>query len=244
MKKACYGLMAFGIWMAMVLPAWGADRYPVVVEAQVKAVIAAERAGVLSRLRVDAGDRVKKGRVLATVFHEGLVLRKELYEANKKYFAFQVDNLTKLNEKGIATDQELEKARMDLAVNSKEIGMVQTEIDRSVIRAPFSGVVVNRQVQPHEWVTPGKPVVEMYNPAKLRVVADLPSNVGVNLKPGRTDSFYFPDLKSEVEGKLQVVVPRVDVRSNTIKVYWRVNRAQAKELMPGMKGILEIAAVD
>lgn len=232
-------------WAVTVIGAAAyADQFPVVVEAEVRAVLSAERAGVLSNLKVDAGDAVKKGDVLAVVFHDDLILKRQQREANQNYRDVQVENLNKLNEKGLVTDEELAKAKMEAVVNNKEISMIQTEIDRSKIRAPFSGLVVMRHAQPHEWVTPGKIVVELYDPRNLRVSADIPSEIAMGFKRGRVDTLFFQDLKQEVKAKFRVLSPQIDVRSNTIKVYWTVDAGELKKvrLLPGMKGVLKFGS--
>ncbi|GBC61688.1 hypothetical protein DENIS_2650 [Desulfonema ishimotonii] len=240
----------FGIWLiSLLMPgviasAALAEQFPAVVEAEVRAVIAAERDGALSRLDADTGDRVRKGALLGVVFHKDLILRKEAQTATRDYLAIQAENLTKLNARGLATDEELAKAKMDLAVNDKEIRMVENNIDRSKIRAPFSGVIVARHIQPHEWVQSGQPVVEMYDPRQLRIVADIPADMAVKLETGQESVFYFSEISQEVRGTLKVFAPQVDVRSNTIKVYWRVDGAALKKarLLPGMKGVLKLGA--
>ncbi len=221
-----------------------AEQFPAVIEAESKAILASEREGTLTEFNVDVGDRVRRGSPVATVFHKDVLLKKQEYEITRKYLVRQLDNLTKLNEKGMSTEDERIKAETDLAVNAKELELLQNIIERSQVRAPFDGVIVNRHIQPHEWVRSGQPVVEMYDPDRLRIVSDIPSEIAVNLKPGRSDTFYFPDVKQDVRAKLKVSFPQVDVRSNTVKIYWVVDAAERKKahLVPGMKGVLKLGA--
>ncbi len=221
-----------------------AEKYPVVVEAESRAVLAAELEGVLTYLEVDVGDAVKQGAVLAEVYHKDRLLNRERLTATRSYLRILVENLTRLNEKGLVTDEELAKAEMDLVVNAKEIEIVESQITRAQIRAPFSGTVVTRHIQPHEWVQPGQPVVEIYDPRKLRIVADIPADVAGSMKVGETQSLRFPDLGDSVTAKLAVFSPQVDVRSNTVKVFWSVRAGDARQvgLLPGMKGVLEHGA--
>lgn len=216
----------------------GAEEFPVIVEAEEQAVISAEREGVLTALKVNTGDAVRRNGLMAVVYHQDLVLRKELYQANTEYLKTKVENISRLSEKGLSTDEELALARKELAVNGKEINIIESEISRSLIHAPFSGIIINREVQPHEWVKPGQPVVEMYDPNELRIVADIPSEIAVNMKKGQTDVLFFPALKREVTAELKVFTPHVDVRSNTIKIYWSVQ--ETDDLLPGMKGVLKL----
>jgi RND family efflux transporter MFP subunit len=244
MKKKYFSNFILLLLLLLTDSVGAAEQFPVVVEAEAKAMLTAQRSGVLSRLNVSAGDSVKKNQVLGIVFHEDLILKKQQIQARKQYLDIQVENLTKLNEKGIVTNEEVAKARMELAVNEKEISMIQSEIDRSKIRAPFSGLVVARHVQPHEWVTPGRDMVELYDPRKLRIMADIPSEIAMKLKPGDTDTIFFPDLKKDVKAVFKVLSPQVDVRSNTIKVYWTVPGGEMKKvlLLPGMKGVLKLGS--
>lgn len=45
-----------------------ADQFPVVIEAEVKATLSAERSGVLSQLSVDTGDTIKKRKRRSSCF--------------------------------------------------------------------------------------------------------------------------------------------------------------------------------
>ncbi len=218
-----------------------AEQFPTVVEAEVRAVVAAEREGVISGMNTDVGDRVKKGGVIAVVYHKDILFEKQQLQAKQKYFSVQVENLGKLNEKGMVPNEELARAQMDKAVNEAQIKLIDTQIGRSTVYAPFSGIAVARHIQSHEWVRPGQPVVELYDPARLRVVADIPSEIAMKMKTGQVDTLVFPDTGKEVNAKLKVISPQVDVRSNTIKVYWSVDPKEGEKgnLIPGMKGVFQ-----
>lgn len=236
--------MVFFSLLLLNVQAARAEQFPAVVEAERRAVLSAEREGVLSKLEVDVGDEIRQGGILAVVFHKDLALKKEQNEATQDYLTVLVENLKKLSEKGMVTDEELAKAEMDLAVNAKEIGIIETTIERSRIVAPFSGLVVMRHTQPHEWVRPGQPVVEVYDPGQLRIVTDIPSDIAVDMKERETNTLSFPDLNTEITATLEVFAPQVDVRSNTIKVYWSVNSKEGKRigLKPGMKGVIKLGS--
>ena len=230
--------------MILLASSAAAEQFPVVVEAKSRAVLAAELEGVLTYLEVDVGDSVKDGAVLAEVYHQDRLLHRERLAATRSYYQILVENLTRLNEKGLATDEELAKAEMELKVNAKEIEIVDSQIARAQVRAPFSGTVVTRHIQPHEWVQPGQPVLEIYDRRKLRIVADIAADVAVTMKVGDEENIHFPDLGASVSARLSVFSPQVDVRSNTIKVFWSVKDRDARRvgLLPGMKGVLEYGA--
>ncbi|MFP4032641.1 MAG: efflux RND transporter periplasmic adaptor subunit [Desulfococcaceae bacterium] len=231
-----FGLIG-ALLLATAIPV-RAEQFPVVVEAEERAVLSAEREGVLVELNVGVGDTVNRGDILARVFHDDLVLQKELHQATREYLEIQVKNLERLGERGMTTEEELARARMDLAVNGKEIDLVENRVVRSRLRAPFSGIVLERKVEPHEWVQPGQPVLELYNPRELRIVGDIPADLALGMEKGREYRFEFPDIQGEAVGRIRVLSPQINVRSNTVKVYWDVPEGDRK-LLPGMKGVLK-----
>lgn len=242
MKKTTFAFLILVISIVFVQTVF-AERYPVVVEAEVRALIPAEWGGVFTGLDVDTGDSVAKGDLLGVVYHEDLILKKEKLEATQEYLEIQVENLTKLNAKGLTTDEELAKAKMEFKVNQKEIRIIETQIKSSEIRAPFSGTVIERHIQPHEWIKPGQAVLELLDHRKLRIVGDIPADIAVRMKKGQKHMLHFEDLKTDIRAKIKDTSPQVDVRSNTIKVIWRVDKkGKGVKLLPGMKGVLKLGS--
>lgn len=215
-------------------PASG-EAYPAIFEATRKAVLSAERAGVLDRLSYDVGAAVKKGEIIAQVETGELALQKKRAELSYRHLSVKVENLVRLSKKGLGTNEEVAEARMQRDVVRTDIDIIKRQIASSYIRGPYDCVVVRRHMQPHEWVTAGQPVVEVVDPSALRAVANIPSASAVRLKPGEEHAFYVHDLDITVTGVVKAVVPVVDELSNTAKVVWTV-KDPGDVLLSGMKG--------
>lgn len=225
-------LMCFGGGIAHALTG-----VPVIFEAQNRATLSAERDGVLVAFDVDTGKRVKKGTVLARVDSGDLALGKKRHELNLKFLNAQLDNLSKLNARGLATDEEVEKAKMESGVTRTDIDILRRQIVHSRIVAPFTAVVVKRLVQPHEWVTAGQPVVELVDPVSLRVVGNVFSEDAVNIKIGDEHRVHVNAIGTDIVAKVKAITPAVDEQSNTVLVVWSVVQGHSK-LLAGMKGEL------
>jgi membrane fusion protein, multidrug efflux system len=217
----------------------GRTVYPAIFEAKSKAVLSAERAGLLTKWEYDVGSPVKKGSVLAVVDTAELALRKKRQQQALNHLDVQVKDLTNLKQRGLATNEDVAKARMERDVTRTDLEMVERLINQSYIRAPFGCVVVRRHVQPHEWVMDGQPVVDVVNLDDIRAVANIPAYLAVTLSPGTAHSFHVHDLGAEVVGKVFAVAPEVDERSNTAQVIWTLEKGENK-LLPGMKGEVRI----
>ncbi len=215
------------------------QRFPVIFDAEQRAVLSAERAGMLTSLRVDVGDNVKKGQVLASVYTGDLGLSRKGERLTADFLKVQLDSLTRLNKRGLATNEELAKTKMEAGVSKVKISMLTNQISRSQVRAPFSGVVVQRMARAHEWMEEGKPVVEILNPNRIRIVSSLPSKLVVQMAIGSKHLVFVPVLNLEVEAVLDATVPAVDEQSNTIGVILNISNPPAG-LLAGMKGELSL----
>ncbi|MBW1650584.1 MAG: efflux RND transporter periplasmic adaptor subunit [Deltaproteobacteria bacterium] len=223
-----------------------AEKFPAVVEAKNHAILSAQRSGLLVKITVDAGAKVKKGQLLAQIYYEDVIIEKEGYKSQKKYWDGQAANLTNLNKSGLAPDMEAKKAVMEKNVITSKVKMTDNLVNRSKIYAPYSGMIVRRHVRPHEWVQPGDPVVEIYNAETIYVTANIPVKTTNKFKKGQKNSFFIQAINKNIEGILESFEPMVNVHSNTIKINWKISKPEQKDqesflyIMPGMKGTMTI----
>ncbi|VEN73826.1 conserved exported hypothetical protein [Candidatus Desulfarcum epimagneticum] len=251
MRNARFRMMArlFFAWALWGLAGPGicaAETFPAIVEAKDHAVLSASREGALIRFEADAGDTVKKGDFLAMLFHRDLIIQKKSHDAQSAYWKRRVKEISGLNRSGFASNEEIEKARIEMISNRSQAEIIDSRIKASKFYAPFDGVVVRRLVRPFEWVEPGRPVIELYSRNRLYFAASLPSKLAVGFEKGKSHVFFVPDIGARITAELSVSEPLVDARSGTIKTYWRVsNSRQAAEsgLLPGMRGVLSMGPV-
>ena len=242
MRNAAGLLTAGLLLLASLTPALvRAEVLPVIFEAENIVVLSAERSGVLSKLLVDVGSQVKKGALLAQLESGELYLRRKHEQANLNYLQTKLNNLRGLNQKGLATDEELALASSEYERSRIDIRIYTHQIIHSQIVAPFDGVVVDRNARNHEWVKGGDAVLAMLDPQDLRVVANVPAAIAVRLKQGERHRIQVPVLRAEVEAQVVAVAAAVDEQSNTVSVFWQVTRGH-DGLLAGMKGELRIDA--
>lgn len=239
MRRRCFGMML--AVMLLYAPIAGAQQeaYPVIFEATQRAILSAEIAGVLTGLKYDVGNAVKKGSLVAQVDIGDLGLRRKRSELSLRHLTVKVTNLERLMQRGLTTEEELAQAQMERDIANTDIQIFKQQIGKAQIIAPFDGVVVRRNVHAYEWVTAGQPVVEIVSPASLRAVANIPSRVAVKLAKDATHNFEVHDLGISVSGTVQAVVPEVDELSNTAQVIWKLDKPP-KDLTAGMKGEVRI----
>ena len=149
--------------------------------------LAAEVEGRLLHI-LDVGTTVAKNDVIAEIEDTSLQLRKaELEaevtraEASLRYLEAEEKRLGKLAEANLTSATLLEQtrsqrdvARSDLKVAQTRLAQVNDQLDRSRIKAPFPGTVVERLARIGERVAVGTEVARIVNPDDLEIVARAP----------------------------------------------------------------------
>ena len=143
-----------------------------------------EVSGRLTYLHVPEGHRVSKGTVIARINDADLQANLQKTRALLQVARLSQDRLEKL-----LKVQGVNQADYDLAVsqvrsNQADAAYTQALLSKTVIRAPFTGVLGLRQVSPGAFVTPTTSIATLQADTKLKVDFTLPEASGAVLHPG------------------------------------------------------------
>ena len=145
-----------------------------------------------------------------------LVRTKELYEQkfiSKDALDVQVGNVARL------------KAHVDEA---------ESRTAKTVIRAPFSGILGLRQVSPGAYVKAGSDIVRLENVSSIKVDFRIPENYLSKIRPNQEIAVKLDAYPGEAfTGRVYAVEPVVDERTRTIAMRARIPNKGFK-LKPGM----------
>ncbi|MEZ5730679.1 MAG: efflux RND transporter periplasmic adaptor subunit [Burkholderiaceae bacterium] len=162
---------------------------------------------------------VDKGEILARLDdREARAVLSEL-QARHKFAVTELDRVTQLAGRGVATPQALQKATTDLAQIEALIRVQHAKLGDYEVRAPLAGVVLRRDGEIGEIVDPGQVLFRVGVPAKKQVVAEVNEEDIPRVKLGqpvlfRTDA--FPDR--ELSGTVSEITPMGDPVSKTYRI--------------------------
>jgi HlyD family secretion protein len=226
----------------------------------VSANVGSTVSGPVQQVLVDFNSQVRQGQVLArldpTPFQQRIVqAQAQLAQAQAQAAVADSDyqRYVLLQQRGFASAQLMtqqraarDTARAAVAQARAQVATAQTDLDRSVIRSPIDGVVVDRQVNV------GQPVAASLQAATLFVIAQdlsrLQANITVDeadigeVQEGQSVRFTvdaFPDR--EFEGRVSQVRQQGVAESGVVS-YTVVVEADnpGRQLLPGMTANAEI----
>jgi RND family efflux transporter MFP subunit len=197
-----------------------------IIESVRQATVSAQISGQLTQLLVDAGDRVKRGQLLARIDTREADAQlanagAQVAQAEAALAQAQLEhNRTKsLVAQGFVSQAALDKADADLktaraALDAARAGTTQAATGRSFaeLRAPIDGVVGRRLMEPGELATPGRGVVEIHDPAALRAVGTIPQFVLPRTARVERAEIELPSVQRRVKASRVTMLPAADPR--------------------------------
>ncbi len=191
--------------------------------------IAAEVQGKLLSV-VEVGDRLEAGQTLATIDSTTYQLnineiKAELMplEAELGFYERESDRLQKLEKQNNAAKNRLDEIQMNrdqtvgkIRIVKARLARARDEYSKTIIPAPFAGIVVERFKSSGERVESGDTVVRLVDTGRLEVQVRIPIDAIANIRSG--DTLRVTDGKQEIQSKVRALVPVGDQRSRLYEV--------------------------
>lgn len=164
-----------------------------------------EAAGRITYLNVPEGKFVKKGTVIARINDADLVANLNKSKATLKLAEDYVDRL-----KPLLSVQGINQADYDAAVNTvvstrADIEYTEALIDKTVIRAPFDGVVGLRQVSIGSFVTNANVIATMQQVNNLKLDFTVPEEFGRYISTGSAVQVTLDAINDTVKHKATII---------------------------------------
>lgn len=182
-------------------------RRPGRVEAALRAEIHTKTSGRLVDLRVDVGDEVEAGELLAVVDQSAALARLRRAEAALELAEASWDRISRLFEEGVASAQERDEARSALESATAERDEARSALEDTLLTAPFAGVVSRRYIDLGGFALPGSPVLELVQEEPLKVLVELTGEELARVNVGIPAYVSFAGASGEVEGRVARVSP-------------------------------------
>ncbi|VAX13091.1 hypothetical protein MNBD_GAMMA24-1898 [hydrothermal vent metagenome] len=211
-----------------------------VIEAVNKATVSAQTSGRVTKIYFDVDDVVHKGDVLLRLRDRDQRARFNAARARHVEAEAEYRRVKEIHAKKLVARSLLDKAEARLKSAKAEMDQAQESLENTVVRAPYSGIVVKRYIEVGETARVGQPLFTGLSLESLRASVNLPQdliNVVRKLKRARviSGSEFEQGQAQSVVAKSMIISPYADPVSHTFLL--RVN------LPPGQHGMYPGMAV-
>jgi len=130
---------------------------------------------------------------------------------------------------------EVDQAAAKLKEAEAEVSAMTLMVSKCTLPAPYGGRVAKLHASPHEYLTPGKPILDILDTSRLEVRLIAPSRWLSWLKQGARFTVHIDEVDRSYKARVLRVGARVDPLSQSIPVIGEIDGA-APELLAGMSG--------
>ncbi|WKV13730.1 efflux RND transporter periplasmic adaptor subunit [Marivirga harenae] len=194
--------------------------------------LASEISGKIDNIYFEEGQYVKEGKLLLQTNVADLAANLQRLKYTAQLNSETEKRQKQLLEKEAISREEYDIAFTNLKTTQAEIDALQAEIDKSRIRAPFSGYIGLRYVSEGSYITPSSQIASLYNVDPIKIEFSVPSRYSGLVKKGSNITFSSEAENKEREATVYAIEPQIDPVTRTLSA-----RAQTSNpdntLIPG-----------
>lgn len=188
------------------------------VRAQLHSAVEAKLTSRIEAFLVVPGQTVRRGDPLVTLDLREMTARMDSAVALRDQATRDFERTRKLVKDGAATAAELDALQARQRVAAAAVVEAETQLAHTRVVAPFEGIITRKLADVGDLATPGRPLVEMEDPTRLRFEADLPEALLDRVQLGTKLPVHIPSLKYALEGVISELAPVAESVSRTFLV--------------------------
>ncbi len=183
-------------------------------------------------INVAAGSAVQTGEVIAILDSEDLQARLEQAMAalaaartRRDQSQREHERLREIFASGAASELELNRARAAFEAAEAEVRRAEqaqreaeTVVSYATIRAPITGSVIEKLVEAGDTVGPGQPMIVLYDPDRMQLVASVRESLTQRLRVGEMVDVRIDALDLQCAGQISEIVPEAAAGSRSFLV--------------------------
>jgi len=168
------------------------------------------------------------------LFRQGQITEKDFQDSSRQYELFLIESGEKKD--------EIVAAAKGLTQSEIDVKKARLNLEKTSIRAPFSGIITDVKVSPEEHVSSSSELFTLVNIERIQVHAKvLESEIG-KMKVGREVELRFSAYPERIfNGEVKAISPVVNPEDKTCKVFIDASNPD-ENIKPGMHAEVEIVA--
>ena len=182
-------------------------------------VIYPEYSGILKEVNVVEGQHVTKGQVLARIDDGGLSQQLAQLNIQLDLAKTTFNRQQRLWDQKIGSEMEYLRAKSSYEAQEKMITQLEEQVDKTVVRAPFSGVIDDIMTHQGSVVSPGQTqLMRIISLNNMYIEIDVPESHIKTVTKNKNVIVEFPVLGKTVDSKIRQVGSFINPANRTFKI--------------------------
>jgi membrane fusion protein (multidrug efflux system) len=202
------------------------------IDANEQIELRSEVSGVVQGIYFEEGSYVTKGKQLIKV--NDIELRAQLAQAKtRQSLASENERRAKLLlQKEAISQEEYDVASAEFQSTKSQTQLIQAQIAKTSIVAPFSGKIGLRSISPGTYVTPTTLIAKLVNTSQVKITFSIPEKYASLMKNNSNITFTTAGSKEIYSAKIYALEPAVEQTTRTLQIRAIAENKEGK-LLPG-----------
>ena len=192
-----------------------------------------EISGLVTRINFKEGQYVTKGTPLVYLNDDELQAQFQRLQYTQKLFQTQENRQKQLLAREAISQEEYDIVLNQYNTALSDIKLVEAQLQKTVIRAPFNGILGLRQVSEGSVINSSNVIVSIVNIDPIKIEFSIPERYSSQVSVGSPIFFSSESSSEEVQGKVYAFEPQIDPATRTLKLRAESPNKSGKYL-PGM----------
>jgi membrane fusion protein, multidrug efflux system len=188
-----------------------------------KVELRSETSGRITDIFFKEDGKVKKGDLLVKIFDQELRAQLKKVKIQQGLANMEEERKKKLLQIGGISQEEYDIASNQASSLSADADLIEAQLAKTEIKAPFDGVIGLRYVSEGEYVSPSTLIATLQQIDPVKIEFDIPEKYGVYVNKGSTISFTVTGSDKIYNGTVYAIEPMIDISTRTFKVRARTS---------------------
>jgi len=181
-------------------------------------VIYPEYSGTLTNVNVKEGQKVVKGQVLAKIDDGGLAQQLVQVQIQADLAKTTFDRQKRLWNQKIGSEIQFLQAKTNFEAQEKAVEQLKKQVARTVVKAPFSGIIDDVITEQGTVVAPGQsPLFRIVNLNNMYIETDIPEKYIATISKNKNVLVNFPILGESIQTKIRQTSNYINPANRTFK---------------------------
>lgn len=198
-----------------------------------------EVSGRIIKLNFSEGAVVTKGQLLLKMNDSDLQAQLKKVKSQNKLAQDNEKRLKLLLQKEGISQADYEIAVNQLNVSEAEIEALTAQIEKTEIRAPFTGIIGLRQISEGAYITPQTNIAMLQDASQVKIEFSVPERYVAQVRTGSNITFNVENSAEKYTAVVYAVEPKIDLNTRNLTLRARCNNA-GKQLFAGGFAEIEI----
>jgi membrane fusion protein, multidrug efflux system len=194
--------------------------------------VKSEVSGKIIQFYFTEGQAVKRGDLLVKMDDDELLAQLDKQKANQKLNEDNEFRQRKLLEKEAISQEEYDNALNRLRTTEADIRLLQAQLAKTVIRAPFNGFIGFRYVSEGAFISPSLVITTLSSLDPAKIEFSIPAKHAARVTVGNKIYFSIENDTATYAGQVYAVEPQIEASTRTLRIRATTPNAN-KKMLPG-----------